>query len=247
MLKLLSRNFRVTGVGDRELKALFTLLLRGGGGERWVFLPQEGGYFGIHGRSAEEVTVEDPYPFLKSRSSKGFLFPDGVGTAYLERFPEVTDFRLPLRLASYIAPLIPDLHPEVQGIHYDFQPSERNRAAIALFRRFLPRNKAVVLSFPFGDSPFGIVLGFDEHHALSEVIGAHRWPFLPAEGERLRELSLMGKPVELGVHLTRCGMERLVESGLSRSLLRELLKEGELRLDPLPILLRMALFAAKKA
>lgn len=246
MLKLLSPSFRVSGVRDEHLKGLFSVLEKGGGGDRWVFFLKGGELLGLHGKSGVLEKVGDPREFLARKGARGFLFPEGTAEGFWQRFSEVSDPLLPLRLAAYIAPLIPDVEPRVEGIAYNFQASERNRLAVEIARRFLPRGKAIALLFPFFGAPYGLYLGFDGHHRLAEVIGAASWRTLPRSERELRELKELGKEVELGIYLSPRGMESLLQEGFSRHLLRELIKEGELRFEPFPMLLRLALLSPGK-
>lgn len=242
MLKLLSQNFRVVGVADEELENLFELLSRGGGGDRWVFLSAGEGYMGIHGKTGRIEKTPDPRRFLEGIGSRGVVLPPGREEGFRERFPDVKNPWLIYRLLAYLAPLLPDLDRSLEGVNYTFEPSERNKMVIAVIRRFLPKNRAVVLSFPEKGVPYGLFLHFDHHRALDAVIGARSWPFLPKDEKEIKKLEILGAPVELGLYLTSEGMARLIQEGVRGALLKELFKKRELRLEPLPLALRMALF-----
>jgi len=247
MLKLLSPNFRVVGVSDEELENLFEALSRGGGGDRWIFVFREGGYEGIHGRTGRIERTEDPLRFVQAIGARGVLFEKGKEEGIRGRFPDVKEPWLVYRLLAYLAPLLPDFAPGAQGLNYNFEPSERNRMVIGVLRRFLPRNRSIVLSFPQKGVPYGLYLEFDSHRALEKVIGARSWPFLPRDEREIQKLGTLGAPVELGIYLTEEGMERILRDGLRGGVLKELMKKRELRLDPLPLALRMALLTGMGA
>jgi hypothetical protein len=109
--------------------------------------------------------------------------------------------------------------------------------------RFFPKSKALALRYqPRPGAEAGLYVEFNGRRQIARLIGQDAWPDAARSGD-LGALRALGPPVEIGGSLSFEGGRRLIAGGLHRNDYAALFRAGDVRIDPAPLALRLAMKA----
>lgn len=246
-MSLVSAALRVEALDDAALDVLLAAVAKPDRATRWVVVATETGCEAVWPPDGTHVSdTATPVEFLRRRGEPGVALSAAAAASFLQRFPDATDPVRIWRVAGFVAPVLPDLLPELEAVGYQPVPSPKAQRILSVVTRFFPKAKAVALRVR-GSEPFGLYAEFDAARRLCRIVGAAAWPTAVRHGGDLSELKVLGAPVEVGIDLTPSGFDELLAGGHNRAGFARMVAAGDLRFAPAPMALRLALKAARIA
>lgn len=243
---LVSSELIVEAFDDHALSLLLNWISRPGAGQRWVIGRQGSVWRAVWPQDGATVTVDDPERFCRERGDIGFALPGDSLQAFCRRFKDASDITALMRVAGAVAPVLPNLHAEVYGLNgYDLRPAAKSQTLINLFGRFLPKHRAIAIVTEVDGVKSGLYAGFNGRREIERVVGMAAWPRHVVEGGPLKDLQVLGLPVEIGIRITADAFRGLFEDKLNRAGYAKLFKRRDIVLDPLPLAPKLALKAAR--
>jgi len=243
---LVAEALMVEAVDEEALQQLLAMVMAPHRANRRVWFPAGEGAIGVWPPDGGRVQADGPHVGAASRDEPAVVFDADAWSAFCARFRAPAAPETLARVAGLVAPLLPALHPEhVTGVNYALAPGPRARRLLAIVGKFLPKRKAVALVLePEAGRPLGLYIAFNARRCVAHIVGHPNWPQSPEETGAFKALGRLGTPVEIGVRLTARGTDQLLHAHLNRRGFGALVRAGDLRFEPLPLGVKMALKAA---
>lgn len=243
---LVSKDLRVEAFNNAELNMLLAWLSRPNSGNRWVLGRPDGKLEAVWPINGKRLPAQDAEAFCREHHALGLEFEADSVKDFCRRFVDADDTTALMQVAGIVAPVLPNLHPgQVRGLNgYTLKPAAKTQTLINLFGRFLPKDKAIAILSSIEGKKIGLYVVFNSRREMERVVGISRWPKHVVEGGPLKDLNILGRPVEIGIRITADAFRGLFEDKLNRAGYAKLFKKGEIVLDPLPLAPKLALKAA---
>lgn len=242
---LVSKDLRVEAFNNAELAMLLAWLARPNSGHRWVLGRPEGKLEAVWPNDGKRLPANDAEAFCREQKAIGVEFPGDTVKDFFRRFVDADDTTALMQVAGIVAPVLPNLHQQVRGLNgYNLKPAAKTQTLINLLGRFLPKDRAIAILSEIDGKKIGLYVVFNNRREIERVVGVSRWPAHVVQGGPLKDLSVLGRPVDVGIRITADAFRGLFEDKLNRAGYAKLFKKGDIVLDPLPLAPKLALKAA---